>query len=151
VQQLMPSLCLTQFAQPSCCASGAKVVIGIQRQMTKVDLQAALAQIDRWSREGRVVKVAIAGSVGLTESGWGGVQTDCQTRLRVVYARDADGRQVDEVIDVSRATVSGKSIWDATPLQQEKFGHFDEVIGLALPDGRTILLMCAMQQKSADS
>ena len=117
-----------------------------------MDVPEALGQIDHWSRDACAVKVAIVTGIGVVaDSGWGGVQTDGVTQLRVVYVRDADGAEVDAVIDVSSAAVSGSSIWDATSLQQEQFGHFDEVIGFSLPDGRTILLMCAMPAQQADN
>lgn len=108
-----------------------------------LDIRTALSRIDAWSREARPVKVVVIGPFAQTHSGWGGVQTDGERLLRVVYRRDSDGEEVDQVFDVSAAAASESSIWAAARDHQEKYGHFDESMGFAFSDGRVLLLMCA--------
>lgn len=109
----------------------------------KLDIRTALSRMDVWCREARSVKVAVIGPSAEVDSGWGGVQTDGERLLRVVYQRDSDREEVDQVFDVSVAAASESSIWDAARHHQEKFGHFDESISFAFDDGRVLLLMCA--------
>ena len=117
-----------------------------------MELAEALAKIAQWATAGRVLKVVvISEAADLTDSGWGGADTDGAALLRVVYGRDADQSEVDVVFDVSGASVAKSSIWDANTDQQKKFGNFDEVVGLSLSNGQTILLMCTLPKQQTDN
>jgi hypothetical protein len=107
------------------------------------EIPVALSRIDAWCREARPVKITVIEQLAMIDSGWGGVQTDGDHLLRLVYRRDSDGEDVDEVFDVSDSEASESSIWDAPAGLQEKLGYFDESMSFALRDGRLLVLMCA--------
>src|SRR4051794_38655783 len=106
-----------------------------------MDLSTALKNINRWLDERRVVKVAIIGPLAeIVDSGWGSAVADDDTsQLRLVYRRDGSEAEVDEVFDVSGSTATEDTIWEAPPELRDRYGHFDESMGFALPDGRLIL------------
>lgn len=117
-----------------------------------MELAEALAKIDHWATGTRVLKVVVISEAGdLADSGWGGAETDGTAFLRLVYGRDADQSEVETVHNVSGASVSNTSIWDASPSHQEMFGQFDEVVGLSLTNGQTILLMCMLPKEQRDN
>ena len=118
--------------------------------MKQIDTTTALKHINRWLDEQRAVKVAIIGSLAeVIDSGWGSAMTDDVSLLRLVYKPDNGGVEVDQTIDVSGSTATEGTIWDAPPALGEKYSHFDEGIGFALPNGRTILLMCTAPAKQS--
>jgi hypothetical protein len=101
----------------------------------------AIARVNQWLSEGRVLWVAVIKPDTTIDGGWGAASAG-ESWIHVVYQHDEDAEEVSINFDLTGAATDTGSIMESlTPTAQQQFGAFDETVGFVLPSGVTLLLL----------
>jgi hypothetical protein len=113
---------------------------GMQPKHT-LPLPDAIARVNQWLSEGRVLWVAVIKPDTTIDGGWGGASAG-ESWIHVVYQRDEAAEEVSVNFDLTGATTDTSGRLDSlSPAAQQQFAGFDESLAIALPSGITLLLL----------